>query len=448
MQRGRQQDNRQQQDDADADNLDGNILIGARSAGVAPTRGGEITYAVTAGTYYVRVKHYDTTQTGAYQLVSSFTAAPTLAQALDTSGLTWTTGGNANWSGQTADTHDGVDAGQSGIAADNQESWVQTTVTGPGTLSFWWQVSSEATFDFLRFEVDGVEQFSISGAVAWQPRTFTIPSGNHILRWRYTKDNFVASGSDAGWVDEVVFTGSNANLVGLVLSTGVLTPAFSATTTSYTATVPYATNSLTVTPTVADVNATVKVNGITVVSGAASSAIALSVGANTITTVVTAQDGATTKTYTVVVTRETYYSSWATAHGVSGADSGLMEDFDHDGVTNLFEMAFGTNPALSSGGLITLSGASITQRGGPTTWMQNIANGLDYRALFGRRKDYVAAGLTYTVQFSGDLVYWQPSTDTPTVIGGDSEIDAVTVPYPFFINGRKARFFKVQVTSP
>ena len=81
-------------------------------------------------------------------------------------------------------------------------------------------------------------------------------------------------------------------------------------------------------------------------------------------------------------------------------------------------------------------------------WLQNITNGVDRRALFGRRKDYVAAGLVYEVEFSGDLVTWQTSAAIPAVIGGDSEMDAVTVPYPLFVNGRKARFFRVQVTGP
>jgi hypothetical protein len=59
---------------------------------------------------------------------------------------------------------------------------------------------------------------------------------------------------------------------------------------------------MTVTPTVADATATVKVNTVTVASGTPSSAIAF-VGSNVITTVVTAQDGTTTKTYTITVTR-------------------------------------------------------------------------------------------------------------------------------------------------
>ena len=46
-------------------------------------------------------------------------------------------------------------------------------------------------------------------------------------------------------------------------------------------------------------------NGVAVTSGTASGSIALAVGANTITTIVTAQDGTTTHTYTITVTRAT-----------------------------------------------------------------------------------------------------------------------------------------------
>ena len=127
--------------------------------------------------------------------------------------------------------------------------------------------------------------------------------------------------------------------------------------------------------------------------------------------------------------------------------SGPNADFDHDGMTNLIEYAFGTNPSQAGTGTIVLNGSAITQRGTVTTKLQNIPNGVDFRAVFGRRKDYVAAGLTYSVQFSADLLYWKTSTATPTLIASDSEMDAVTVPYPLFVNGKKTRFFRVQVTS-
>lgn len=98
------------------------------------------------------------------------------------------------------------------------------------------------------------------------------------------------------------FASGNANLSSLVLSSGALSPNFDPATLSYTETVAYPVSSLTVTPTLADATATVTVNGSAVTSGSASGSIPLSVGQNTITTVVTAQDG-TTETYTLVVTR-------------------------------------------------------------------------------------------------------------------------------------------------
>ncbi|KAA9338781.1 cadherin-like beta sandwich domain-containing protein, partial [Adhaeribacter soli] len=100
-----------------------------------------------------------------------------------------------------------------------------------------------------------------------------------------------------------VILSANANLSALTLSSGTLAPAFAAATASYTASVANATTSITVTPTKAEANATITVNGTAVTSGSASGAIALNVGSNTITTVVTAQDGTTTKTYSVVVNR-------------------------------------------------------------------------------------------------------------------------------------------------
>ena len=96
---------------------------------------------------------------------------------------------------------------------------------------------------------------------------------------------------------------NNADLTGLALSSGTLSPVFAASTTSYTASVANSVSSITVTPTASEANATVTVNGTAVTSGSASGSIALSVGSNTITTVVTAPDGTTQQTYTTEVTR-------------------------------------------------------------------------------------------------------------------------------------------------
>ena len=60
---------------------------------------------------------------------------------------------------------------------------------------------------------------------------------------------------------------------------------------------------MTVTPSLADATASITVNGTAVASGSASQAINLNIGNNTITVVVTAQDGSTIKTYTITVNR-------------------------------------------------------------------------------------------------------------------------------------------------
>ena len=82
---------------------------------------------------------------------------------------------------------------------------MQTTVSGAGTVSFYWKVSSEVGYDFLEFYIDGSLQEKINGLEEyWEQKTYTIStSGSHVLEWRYMKDESGDSGSDCGWVDKV-----------------------------------------------------------------------------------------------------------------------------------------------------------------------------------------------------------------------------------------------------
>lgn len=94
----------------------------------------------------------------------------------------------------------------------------------------------------------------------------------------------------------------NADLSGLVLSQGTLTPVFNQTVTGYSASVDSSVASVDVIPTTADSNAKVTVNGNHVASGRAEF-VSLNVGTNAITIVVTAENGTTSKTYTITVNR-------------------------------------------------------------------------------------------------------------------------------------------------
>ncbi len=98
----------------------------------------------------------------------------------------------------------------------------------------------------------------------------------------------------------------DATLSGLALNqSAYLSPAFASATSYYTTRVQRQADTLRVTPTTTHQYATVTVNGKAVRRGQQSDPIALSVGVNTITIVVTAEDGHTTKTYTIKATRAT-----------------------------------------------------------------------------------------------------------------------------------------------
>ncbi len=61
------------------------------------------------------------------------------------------------------DTFDGIASARSGHINDNGETWLQTTVVGPGTVSFWWQAYSEPYKDWLEFYLNATLQARICG---------------------------------------------------------------------------------------------------------------------------------------------------------------------------------------------------------------------------------------------------------------------------------------------
>jgi hypothetical protein len=87
-------------------------------------------------------------------------------------------------------------------------------------------------------------------------------------------------------------------LSNLTSSVGSLSPAFDADVTDYTIDLPYGTSSAKLTPT-ANAFATIKVADVVTASGTASQDLSLQSGDNNIVVNVTAEDGTSTRTYTV-----------------------------------------------------------------------------------------------------------------------------------------------------
>jgi hypothetical protein len=113
---------------------------------------------------------------------------------------------------------------------------------------------------------------------------------------------------------------------------------------------------------------------------------------------------------------------------------------------NLLEWAFALDPSAASATTLQVHGGVIASHGIPV--MTGDPGGSARFALFGRRKDAAAVGLTYAVEFSADLTGWTASVEAPALIAEDSEIEAVAIPFPALVNGRPPAFFRLKVSEP
>ena len=192
-----------------------------------------------------------------------------------------------------------------GVANTVTQTTVTPTVNHPGAT---YQISLGGVVD-----VDG---------------TVALAVGRNLIRVRVTAQDGNATRTYTVSVTRAVPLSDNATLRSLTLS-GIDIGTFDSSTRTYRAQVANSVTRTTVTPTVGSTGATyiIKLDGETDADGV----VPLSVGTNVITVEVTAQDGTTTGTYTVTVTRaspnEPSLSSDATlsALSLSGIDFGTFD---------------------------------------------------------------------------------------------------------------------------
>ncbi len=119
----------------------------------------------------------------------------------------FTTGGSggAGWTRVTDATAPNGEAMKSGAITHSQSSVLSTKVMGPGTLSFSWRTSCEQDdeyeWDHAELAVDGVVKLRLNGVTEWTAVSTEITGdGEHIIEWRYLKDDVEGAGEDAAWV--------------------------------------------------------------------------------------------------------------------------------------------------------------------------------------------------------------------------------------------------------
>jgi gliding motility-associated-like protein len=233
-----------------------------------------------------------------------------------------------------------------------------------GTINYTTAVSNATTtFTVTPTSLNSLAAITVNGTtVASGAQSTAIPLnvGNNTITAIVSDEN----GNNKTYSITVVRAASaNADLASLGLSDGTLTPVFNAATLTYTATVTNAVTGITITPTTADATAIIKVNGVTVASGAASATIPLNVGANVITTVVTAQDGVTLKTYSLTVTRaagtNADLSALALSQGTLSPAFGAGVLVYSASVTNSITNITATPTASDVGATIQVNGVAV-----------------------------------------------------------------------------------------
>lgn len=119
----------------------------------------------------------------------------------------WTSDGDAPWTIIDQDIYEGDYCSKSGNIGDNQNSimGLEVNILNTDSISFYYKVSSEGSYDFLKFYIDENKQDEWSGEIGWTRAVYAVNAGEHSFSWEYSKDVNSAGGSDMACVDYIVF---------------------------------------------------------------------------------------------------------------------------------------------------------------------------------------------------------------------------------------------------
>ena len=134
--------------------------------------------------------------------------------------LPWSDGADAPWFAVADMTAADGFSLRSGEVAQGGTSALETTVTGPGRLSFAWKIAANRS-DYARFYVDGEKLTEITRSAGWATvGPIEIDAGEHVLRWTFERGS---GAGGAGFLDDVRWTPLHALTV--ASAAGTPTPA-------------------------------------------------------------------------------------------------------------------------------------------------------------------------------------------------------------------------------
>jgi hypothetical protein len=129
-----------------------------------------------------------------------------LGEALNATNLIWETSGDFPWTVDPVNwAVDGTAAAVGTVQLPGQQSILQTTVNGPGTLTFWWQVVQPSVGFAYYLKVNGIIQPLASPGLNWDHQTCYLASGTNLLQWVYTNSGPYTDFDLSSWLDEVSY---------------------------------------------------------------------------------------------------------------------------------------------------------------------------------------------------------------------------------------------------
>ncbi len=140
-------------------------------------------------------------------------------------GFGWSFNGG-NWTTETG-SHDNSMTARSAVITHNQSTSISVTLLCPaaGEVTFWKKVSSEQSYDQLKFFLNGILKNQWSGTTdTWSQESFATPAGMNVFTWTYAKDSMVSAGMDCAWVDDIIFpaTGGTSGSPALYIPVGIV----------------------------------------------------------------------------------------------------------------------------------------------------------------------------------------------------------------------------------
>lgn len=123
----------------------------------------------------------------------------------------------------------------------------------------------------------------------------------------------------------------------------------------------------------------------------------------------------------------TTFEGWLEVNALSGADAEATADPDGDGMANLSEFAFGTNPTVHEG---PRAPALLRKEDGSMVYRYQLSK--------------VAQGITVQVLHSADVINWSPIPGTPSVVEDNSDYAVYEIEVT--PTNSAERFYTVNVT--